>query len=148
MPTSNPRLTITLEPRLAAQLRLLSTLTGNSQSKLISEMLEGSSGVLDRVIRVLEAAELAKAEMKGNVARDMAHAQQRIEVQLGLSLEEEQEVTDSLLAGVEAVHRRGRRAPVRQRDEGARAHGVPAVATPLSNRGVRSGRSSRKTGGL
>ena len=56
MATKNPRLTITLQPSLAAQLRRLSELTGNSQSSLIAELLEGSGPVFDRMIKVMEAA--------------------------------------------------------------------------------------------
>ena len=54
------RLTITLQPTLAAQLRKLSQLTGNSQSALIGELLEGSGPVFDRMIQVMEAAKTAK----------------------------------------------------------------------------------------
>ena len=59
MPTPNPRLTITLEPSTAAQLRRMSELTGNSQSSMISELLSQSAPVFDRLITVLEAAEVA-----------------------------------------------------------------------------------------
>ena len=60
MATSNPRLTITLEPSTAAQLRRMSELTGNSQSQMVSEILAQSSEVFERMIRVLEAAEVAR----------------------------------------------------------------------------------------
>jgi hypothetical protein len=86
MPTLNPRLTITLQPSLAAHLRRLSELTGNSQSKLIAEILEGSEQVFERLIRVLEAAETAKKELKQSTVRDMEAAQSRVEEQLGLAL--------------------------------------------------------------
>ena len=56
MTTKNPRLTITLEPALAAQIKRMSELTGNSQSAIISELLDGSAPVFERVIKVLEAA--------------------------------------------------------------------------------------------
>ena len=56
MTTQNPRLTITLQPTIAAQLKELSRLTGNSQSSLIAELLDGSSAVFARVIQVLTAA--------------------------------------------------------------------------------------------
>ena len=65
MATKNPRLTITLQPSLAAQLRRLSELTGNSQSGLIAELLEGSGPVFDRMIKVMEAAKTAKEAMRG-----------------------------------------------------------------------------------
>ena len=57
MPTKNPRLTITLNPALSVQIREISRLTGNSQSSVISVLLDGSHAVFDRIIAVLLAAE-------------------------------------------------------------------------------------------
>lgn len=147
MPTQNPRLTITLEPLLSAQLRRLSALTGNSQSKLIAEMLQGSTGVFDRLIRVLEAAELAKGEIRGKVAEDMAQAQARVEAQLGLVLEDFDARTAPLLEGVEGVVRRARRPGAGGGDAVPRRSvaGARAVVTPLSNRGVRSDHRTKKS---
>lgn len=136
MPTKNPRLTITLEPTLAAQLRRLSELTGNSQSKLLAEMLEGSTVVFERLIAVLEAANLAKASIVGNVGKDMHDAQQRVEQQLGLILDDFDRVTLPLLADVEKIPRRAARTTTGSEARG-RTGGAPR-STPLSNRGVRS----------
>lgn len=140
MPTLNPRLTITLEPTLAAQLRRLSELTGNSQSKLISEMLEGSTEVFDRLIKVLEAAEVAKGSIKGKAAEDMKHAQQRMETQFGLLLDDWDQGTGALLADVEKVARRARPTGLARDARSAAA----AVPTPISNRGVRSTANPRQ----
>lgn len=136
MPTKNPRLTITLEPMLAAQLRRLSELTGNSQSKLLAEMLEGATVIFERLISVLEAAERAKQSLHGKVAQDMGDAQQRIEKQLGLMLEDFDQVTLPLLADVEKVPRRAARTATVS--EARRRTGGAPESTPISNRGVRS----------
>ena len=109
MPTNNPRLTITLEPSLAALLRRLSELTGNSQSKLIAEILQGSEQVFERLIRVLEAAETAKAQLKEVTVRDMESAQNRIEQQLGLALGEMDSAFAPILKEAEAITRRSAR---------------------------------------
>ena len=77
MTTKNPRLTITLQPSLAAQLSKLSELTGNSQSSLIADLLDGSEPVFARLIDVLTAAKAAKLTMKGKLAQDMEDAQVR-----------------------------------------------------------------------
>lgn len=135
MTTKNPRLTITLTPTLSAQLREISRLTGNSQSSLIAELLEGSQPVFDRVIRVLSAAEDAKQALKGRVADDIDRAQTKVEAQLGLALEELDNATQPFLDQMEAIKRRARRpgdAPAPA--DGARS----ATSTPMSNRGVRS----------
>ena len=138
MPTNNPRLTITLEPSLAALLRRLSELTGNSQSKLIAEILQGSEQVFERLIRVLEAAETAKAQLKEVTVRDMESAQNRIEQQLGLALGEMDSAFAPILKEAEAITRRS----ARRTQGGPASRGVPAAAgpkaTPPSNRGVRS----------
>ncbi|MDN4592310.1 hypothetical protein DBA29_27980 [Xenophilus aerolatus] len=146
MPAKNPRLTITLNPTLAATLRRLSELTGNSQSAVIGELLEGSEQVFAKIIRVLEAAEKAKAEVKGRAAANLEEAQGRMEAQLQLVMGEFDEYTGSLLADVEEVSRRARKGSASQQVEGGRGDGgqrsarrPPAtVATPPSNRGVRN----------
>ena len=145
MPTANPRLTITLQPTLAAQLRRLSQLTGNSQSALISELLDGSTEVFDRLIKVLEAAEVAKESFKGGVARDMQDAQQRVEQQLGLTLEFGEKTAADLVEVVEKIKRRKAKGGQGGLARDARPAPASAVVTPSSNRGVRSDRKVSKT---
>ena len=149
MPTSNPRITITLPPATHAQLRRLSELTGNSQSALVADLLETSAPIFERTIRVLEAANDAKVELRGKLAADLASAQERLEKQLGLVLETVDEgALAPLLKEAEAVKRRARRA----RASGSAAAAPtrkPEVSTPPSNRGVRSpaktGKKSKPT---
>nr|WP_176712333.1 hypothetical protein [Variovorax sp. PV24] len=148
MPTKNPRLTITLEPLLSAQLRRISELTGDSQSKLISEILEGSAEVFARVITLLEAAKSATAEMRGKAMVELGAAQTQIEGQLGLVLDAFDQAGAPLLKDVEVVARRARRKEaqpvqeVRLRTPQPVAPTAPVVvrsrSTPISNRGVRS----------
>ena len=133
MTTKNPRLTITLKPSLAAQLREMARLTGNSQSSLIAQLLEGSHVVFDRLIQVLSAAEAAKQSLKGKITGDVSHAQTRLEEQLGIVLETFDEVTQPLLDGLEDISRR------------AGKSNIPGVVTPPSNRGVRSNVKQSKT---
>lgn len=133
MPAKNPRLTITLQPTLAAQLRKLSELTGNSQSSLIGELLEGSGPVFDRMIQVMEAAKTAKESMRGRIAGDIEQAQARLEEGLGMALEGFDQWTGSLLDEAEAVTRRARKGPAERDGAGLGA----AAPTPISNRGVR-----------
>jgi len=147
MPIKNPRLTITLEAHFAAQLRRLSELTGNSQSQIISELLEDSEGVFSKMIQVLEAAQVARQEIKGCITLDIQKAQERMERQLGLSIDDPADtVTLPLLAEVEKVARRRRKqtagpagAQLAGTVRGRLAASVP-TETPLSNRGVRSPR--------
>jgi hypothetical protein len=138
MTTKNPRLTITLEPALAAQIKRMSELTGNSQSAIISELLDGSAPVFERVIKVLEAAEAAKGAIKGRLAEDLDKAQVRMEQHLGIVMDEFDGATMSLLDEAEKVTRRARRQPHGQAKAGRAVGGGRAGLTPPSNRGVRS----------
>ena len=109
MTAKNPRLSVTLKPSLAAQLRRLSELTGNSQSAIIGDLLDGSGPVFDRLIQVLEAAKTAKESMKGKIAGDLEQAQGKMEDALGIAMESFDQFTGSLLDEAEAVTRRARR---------------------------------------
>jgi malonyl CoA-acyl carrier protein transacylase len=141
MPTKNPRLTITLEPVLAAQLRRLSEVTGSSQGKLIAELLEGSAPVFERVIQTIEAANAASAEIRGKLTEDMTQAQHRVEEQLGLVLGEFDQAAAPLFEEMEKVERRARKEPkerARALPKATSKQSAKRKPTPLSNRGVRS----------
>lgn len=142
MPTQNPRLTITMQPSLAAQLRRLSELTGNSQSALIAELLETSAPTFDRLILVLEAAQKvtetarnARFSATSAMATELAEAQTRIETQMGLNLAEFDQLNKPILEEAERITRRARKTGL-ARD--ARSGALQPSSTPLSNRGVRS----------
>lgn len=141
MSTTKPRITITLEHVTALQLKRISELTGNSQSAMVSEVLQQAVPVFDRLIKVLEAAELAKQSavdarrsVKVQSIGNLDAAQRRIERQMGLVLDDFHDSTAPLLAELEEVQRRARKG-VPRAGKGA-AH--VAAPTPLSNRGVRS----------
>ena len=134
MATKKPRLTITLEPALSDSLRRLSELTGNSQSSLISEMLSGSGPIFEKMIRVLEAAEVAKGAIKGRVTRGLDDAQTKFEKALGLSLVGFDEL-EAVLLEVAEPPPKGQTATA---SESAAAAVISALPTPLSNRGVRN----------
>lgn len=126
-------------------MRRLSELTGNSQSAIIGDLLDGTGPVFDRMIQVLEAAKTATDSMKGRLANDMEHAQGKMENALGIVLEGFQEGTASLFDEVETVTRRGRRR-VDASAARAPAGGLgAALPTPISNRGVRFTQTTSKT---
>jgi len=160
MPTINPRISVTLSVPLSLVLKRLSELTGDSQSRLIGEILGESLPVFERMVHVLEAAERAKEAVRTTSSERLAAAQSQIEGQLGLVWTQFDELTGSVLADVENVERRSRRkgdAPPRKAQRGAGRRPVDAKAidqsqtgqgsagstprgapTPISNRGVRS----------
>lgn len=140
MTTSKPRITVNLEPVTALQLKRISELTGNSQSSMISEVLEQASPVFERLIVVLEAAETAKARVREQSIERLSDAQARIEAQLGLVLDDFDRTTAPLLEQVEKVPRRRRASGAREGHAGATA----PLPTPISNRGVRSTQKATK----
>lgn len=142
MPTQNPRLTVTLEPSIAARLRRVSELTGNSQGSMVADILSQSAPVFDRLIKLLEAAEVAQVAAREEAASRLEKAQVKIEKQLGLMLDWMDESSRPLLDQAESVSRRrrysgGKGAPLAG-DRARRRGTAVASPTPLSNRGVRS----------
>ena len=122
-------------------LRRLSELTGQSQSALIFELLDGAEPVLARVIRLLEAATIAKDELRGKLSQEMHSAQERIEHQLAISLDAVgQDDVGELLAEADGPRRRRRKGSAggRSGDAAGHAERPQAAPTPMSNRGVRS----------
>jgi hypothetical protein len=164
MPAVNPRITVTLKPEVHAVMRRLSALTGNSQSAMVGELLEGSLPLFYRMITVLEAAQKLKAEgmqIPGEFRTNLDSAQARLEEQLGLVLEEFDQVGGPLLDEVEKVNRRSGRAGA-ESAVSAPARPTRRASAPISNRGVTPhgktlvkgkgagrtlGEKSRKTGG-
>lgn len=141
MPTKNPRLSITFKPSFIARLRRLSELTGSSQGALAAEFLEGAVPAIDRLIRLMEAAQGAKADVLDKLQSDLEEAQGRVEAQLGIVLEESDKIVSTLLDQAESIPRRGGRAGMRTRPATAAASPV----TPPSNRGVRSTTKTHRT---
>lgn len=133
--TKNPRLTMTLTPSLSARLRRLSELTGNSQASLVSELLEGQEIVFDRIIRALEAAQLAREEMVPSLMADLDKSRVAIEAQLGLALDEMDRGIAPLVDEMEAIKRR--RARVGPGSGSEHAKGGPRIAG--GSLGARSG---------
>ena len=141
MPTINPRITVTLTPAVAAVLRQLSTLSGNSQSAIVGDLLQHSMPVFERMAKVMQAVEQTKQQgirvneaALGEMRDGLERAQGRIENELGLFDELVAPVT-TLLDEAEKIHRRGGRPERAAR--AARGGGTGRRAsTPISNRGV------------
>lgn len=138
--TKNPRITITLTPSTHSILAELSTLTGNSMSGMVSELLAGNEPIFDRMAAVLRAARDVQANGKAAMNEALGNAQARIEKQLGLALDAMDDGVRPILKEAEKVRRRGRKGSPLAGTVPAR-EGVP---TPISNRGVRSVRTNPK----
>lgn len=138
MPTSNPRVNVTLKPSTAAILKRMSQLTGNSQSGLIAELLEANEDTFQRLVTVLEAAHMAKESLTEEMRSGLQEAQGKLETQLGLVLETLDEGTAPILAAAEKVRRRAARKTGGGARSPGRSRGLEGGSTPISNRGVRN----------
>ena len=143
MTTKNPRLTITLEPTQAALLRDISSLTKQSQSSLIAELLRELTPVWGKMREVLLAAETVKQNLNETFVQDMNEAQARVEKQLGLCLDELDGLQAPLIDLAEKIGRRKGRGGKPPRGDAPAPQA--AASTPLSNRGVRSKQKPIKT---
>jgi hypothetical protein len=133
VPAINPRITITLTPQLHAVLRQLSSLTGNSQSSIVGDLLETSLPVFERMCTVLDAAHRLKEEgLKAPeaVKDSLARAQERLEQQLNLVLDTVDDGAKPLLEVAESVNRR-RAGAGGTRRAGGSASARRAVTTPV-----------------
>ena len=158
--TKNPRTTITLSPATHALMKELATLNDESMSATIGGLLEQVSPLLERVVTVLRAANLAKDAVKGRLVDDLEQAQARMEKSLGLALDDFGSMEQPFLDLFEDVKRRspnaakapgdasdmtggralanGRRAAAEGAPLAGRNRAARSAATPPSNRGVRS----------
>lgn len=132
MATLNPRITITVTPRVNAALDQFSSVTGKSKSAMVGEILDESVPMLTKMIKVMQAAKSMEKDMAAKVIAPFEDAHAHIEKQLGLTLEDFEGTTDDMLRQMEAIGRRARRAPGSPRVAGT--GGTPKPA-PLSNRG-------------
>lgn len=152
MSTTKPRITITLEEGTALRLRRISELTGNSQSALVSEVLDQAQDVFDRLIVVLEAAKQANSTLSKSAIEGLERAQRRIEKHLGIAMEDFNQATEPLFPEKKVQRRARKGAPlagvgfapeaspdfVKRQVQSPSKKPASANLTPLSNRGVRS----------
>jgi hypothetical protein len=111
MPTSNPRLSITVTPELSAVIERLCILLGHSKSAFLADLLHSSLPVFERMIQALEAAKLLQDEARNapnEFKASMKAGQERIEEQLGLALDTMDDAFRPLLKESEKVIRRAK----------------------------------------
>lgn len=115
----NPRVHVTVTPSMAVKIDRVSQLTGQSKSGFVAELLIQSEPVLDRMIRVLEAAHAAREAYTEETIKGLEAAQERIEEQLGVVLEAFDEGTADLVQDAETISRRRRKGSVKPSEKGA-----------------------------
>ena len=142
MPTTNPRINVTLSPSLDDLVARMAGLQRVSKSQVLRELLEAAEPALQRAAALMEAASKAHAGVLGELARGLEVAQDRAEAQMADHLATLDTMNADLVAQAQRV--RGRRpAPgVRQAKAVAPGRRAPQDPPP-SNRGVKSPRKGR-----
>ncbi|MBE0600137.1 MAG: hypothetical protein IH568_02380 [Burkholderiaceae bacterium] len=79
MPTNKPRLTLTLEPEVAAAVDRLARLQGCPKSRVLTELLAGLGPILTKVADTLELAMRAQAGAKEGLRRAVDQAEAELQ---------------------------------------------------------------------
>lgn len=146
MPTTNPRVNVTLSPSLDALVGQLAAHERVSKSMVLRELLETAEPALRQAVALMEAAKGASVSARKNLARDMESSIKAAEGISHLVLRDLATQTRDIVADAETI--RGRR-PSRSSRPAARVaagavggKGVrrskKAQRPPSSNRGVKS----------
>ena len=77
MPTTKPRITLTLEPHVYEVLRRLSAASGDSMSEIVAEIVGVAVPSLERVVVVLERARAAPQEVRAGLAAAIDRAERQ-----------------------------------------------------------------------
>lgn len=138
MATTKPRLTITLEPHTYEVISQLADLQGRPKAKIITELLDSVTPVLERTCYVLEMAHRATS----GVSDDLRDSMERSEAKLKAMMEDAMGQMDIFAEGLSALSESG--------DEAERKAGFAAspgsrsetTQPPHSNTGVTFGDNS------
>jgi hypothetical protein len=139
MPTTNPRVNVTLSPSLDALVARMAGLERISKSQVLRELLEAAEPALQRAVALMDAALKARSDSRAELKRGLDRSQAKLEEQLEANLRMLETHSRDLVTEAQAV--RGRRPPRAGRQQAQRAAPPPAVRPknpPASNRGVKS----------
>jgi hypothetical protein len=78
MPTTKPRITITLDPRTHEVLSRLSAAGGESMSSLVTQFVEVAVPSMERLVVVLERARTAPQEARAGIAAAVERAEREL----------------------------------------------------------------------
>jgi len=150
MPTTNPRIAVTLSPSTDALVGRLAARQRISKAQVLRELLEAVEPSLQKAVALMDAAEGAKGAMLGDLAATMERIQSKAEANYRTIVGASDSLTADLVAEAQAIRgRRPRGAPLAG---GSLGDGPARVLRnpPASNRGVKStkrGRTSSKAVG-
>jgi hypothetical protein len=143
MPTTNPRVNVTLSPSLDSLVTRLSGLERVSKSMVLRELLEAAEPSLMHAVALMEAAKGAGVEARKRIAQDMETSVSAARSVTDLAHRLAANSHRDIVAEAEAI--RGRRPP-RLTRAGVASGEAPRAGKakkrpkdpPISNRGVKS----------
>lgn len=141
MPTTNPRVNVTLSPSLDALVARMARLQEVSKSQVLRELLEAAEPALQRAATFMEAASQVRAEVLGGIGQSLEQAQDSLERRMQGELAKLDALTADLVDQAEAVRGRRRRRAASPAVAPPRARSEPKNP-PASNRGVKSARQA------
>lgn len=142
MPTSNPRVNVTLSPSLDSLVCALAGLERVSKSTVIRDLLEAAEPSLRQALALMKAAEGASASARARVASDLEESVRAADGVQRLLLQSAAGHTRDMVDEAQAV--KGRRPGAAPAGMRKRPPGVAPVGSkrsqnpPSSNRGVKS----------
>lgn len=134
MATSKTRITISLSDHTHQVISELARLQKRPKSAIVSEMMDTSAPVLERVCMALQAAEMASTTMRSSLAGSLSDSQQKVEGFLAESL-------DIFDEAIEPLERSQSNIPPEEAYRFDLAEELP----PHSNTGVTIGDNSEKS---
>lgn len=144
MPTTNPRVNVTLTPAVDAVVTRFAAMQRVSKSQVLRELLEVVHPSLERAVVLMEAAKGASQEAMTRIAQDMRASVVEAEKAAAVVNVVVQSHVDDLVAQAESVRgKRPRRAAAAVPRRSTRAQGASVGARkrsdpPSSKRGVKS----------
>jgi hypothetical protein len=138
MPTTNPRINVTLSPSLDLVVGRMAVATRVSKSQVLRELLEAAEPALQRAVALMEAAKEASRDVRVNLADQLARGVEHAEDSMAVILSRLDRAQRDLVGQAEAVQgKRPARRPGAERPDVVTA-GSKAGNPPASNRGVKS----------
>lgn len=106
MPAINPRISVTVSPSVDAVLTRMAMLSRQSKSGIISDLLEQTAPLFERMVLVIEAANSAKDSIRFESLEHLENAQERLHEQLGIAMDLFDDGTLPILQQAEVIKRR------------------------------------------
>jgi hypothetical protein len=145
MPTTKPRITVTLEPRQYELLKQISSAGGDSMSKLVSELLGTVEPTLERMALMLQRLRKVKRDEQEEVRRVLGDVHNGLESLMEATISQVDMFVDRAgeATATRAASEAGRGRVYERRAASGKGR-KKAVSTPLCNTGVRSAKGRRK----